>query len=98
MMIALLPTAATRPVRITGDEHADSELAFSVTSCPTVAVLGMTLSDRPGTAPEVVRWRAAIHARAPGMRGVSSRASLARSFASSARVSVSDDSGDVSGD
>src|SRR6476620_8294795 len=91
-MMALLLTAAMRPVRRSGDEHADSVFALSVTSPPTVAVAGTTLSERPGTELDVVRWRDRIHARAPAMRGARSRASLARSFASSARVSASEDS------
>src|SRR5690349_21380984 len=90
-MMALLLTAATRPVRKSGEVHADSVFALSVTTWPTVAVAGTTLSERPGTEPDVGRWRDCIQARAPTMRGVRSRASLARSFASSARVSASDD-------
>src|SRR6478609_2805485 len=90
-MMALLLTAAMRPVRRSGEEHADSVFALSVTSWPTVAVAGTTLSERPGTEPDVVRWRDRIHARAPAIRGERSRASLARSFASSARVSASGD-------
>src|SRR6476659_5378797 len=91
MMMALLLTAAMRPVRRSGEEHADSVFALSVTSWPAVAVAGTTLRERPGTEPDVVRWRDRIHARAPAMSGVRSRASLPRSFASSARVRASDD-------
>jgi len=78
-------------VRRSGDEHADSVFALSVTSWPTVAVAGTTLSERPGTEPDVVRWGDRIHARAPAIRGERSRASLARNFASSARVRASED-------
>src|SRR5215203_2404755 len=96
-MIALLLTAAIRPVRMSGDEQAEFALALSETRSPTVAVLGMTLSDSPGTSPDAARVRFAIHVRAPAMRGASSRASIARSFASRARVRSSDASvGDCS--
>ena len=57
----------------------------------------MTLSDSPGTSPDAVRFRAVIHALAPGMSGASSRASVARSLASRARVSASEDSAVVDG-
>src|SRR5690349_14224319 len=97
-MMALLLTAAMRPVRIDGALQADSAFALSVTNWPTLAVLGMTLSDRPGTSPAALRFRAFIQARAPGMSGASSRASVARSLASSARVSASDDSAPDDGD
>src|SRR5512132_3566718 len=52
----------------------------------------MTLNASPGTVPDAVRWRERIHERAPGISGVSSRASVARSLASSARVSANDGS------
>ena len=79
-----------RPVRMMGDEQAEVALALSATRSPTFAVLGMTLSERPGTMPVDARVRLAIHARAPAILGASSRASVARSFASSARVRSSD--------
>src|SRR5689334_21413354 len=97
-MIALLLTAATRPVRRSGAEHADFALALSDTSWPMVAVLGTTLRARPGTAPDVVRWRDRIHARAPEMSGARSRASLARSFMSSARVRANGERFDAAND
>src|SRR5687767_11230917 len=90
-MMALLLTAAMRPVRRSGDEHADSAFALSVTRLPIAAVPGMTLSARPGTTPDAERGRARIHARASEMCGARSLASVALSLASSARVSDCDD-------
>jgi hypothetical protein len=97
-MIAFELTAATRPVRRSGDEHAEFAFALSDTRSPMAALLGTTLSDSPGIAPDDDRLRAAIHSRAPAIRGASSRASLARSFASSALVRSSDESAEFSSD
>jgi hypothetical protein len=49
-----------------GDEQAELALALSATRSPTFAVLGITLSERPGTMPVDARARFAIHTRAAG--------------------------------
>src|SRR5689334_10963749 len=75
---------------MSGEEHTEFALALSDTRSPSTAVLGTMLNDSPGIVPDDDRLREAIHSRAPAMRGASSRASLARSFASSALVRSSD--------